>query len=161
MYFVLLLIVGALLFLVASFVFGRGEQLAPMPPDVSPLTLPAARRVTAADVDGLRLSVVVRGYRMSEVDWLLERLATQLDERDQEIATLRDQLGTAAGAAAGPAGDAAADSATDTATADTGVAATATATATDSAVDTGVAPEVDSGATGGVNASAPGQESRP
>jgi hypothetical protein len=35
------------------------------------------------------VSVAVRGYRMTEVDWLLEQLAQALEERDEVIAALR------------------------------------------------------------------------
>ncbi|HEX5496521.1 MAG TPA: DivIVA domain-containing protein [Mycobacteriales bacterium] len=90
-YLVALLIVGGLLFLLASFTFGRGERLTPMPPDVSPVTLPAARPATGRDLRRLRMSVTLRGYRMSEVDWILDQLADQIDERDRELARLRDQ----------------------------------------------------------------------
>jgi hypothetical protein len=33
--------------------------------------------------------VVFRGYRMTEVDWLLEELADSLEARDREIVALR------------------------------------------------------------------------
>jgi hypothetical protein len=35
------------------------------------------------------MTVTLRGYRMSEVDWLLEQFARTLDERDAELAELR------------------------------------------------------------------------
>lgn len=101
-YLLALLVVGGLLFLLASFTFGRGEQLAPMPADTSPVVLPANRPVTGRDVHRLRLSVVLRGYRMSEVDWVLDQLATQLDERDRELAELRAAAGSPASADDGP-----------------------------------------------------------
>jgi DivIVA domain-containing protein len=85
-----LVVVGGVLFLVASFVFGRGEELAPMPPDGTPVELPDDRPVRGEDVRVLRLPVVLRGYRMAEVDWVLDQLARQLDDRDREIARLRD-----------------------------------------------------------------------
>lgn len=88
-YLVGLIIVAGLLFLLASFAFGRGERLAPMHPDVSPVVLPAARPASGRDVRQLRMSVVVRGYRMSEVDWILDQLAEQIDERDRELDRLR------------------------------------------------------------------------
>ncbi|HEY9474033.1 MAG TPA: DivIVA domain-containing protein [Mycobacteriales bacterium] len=88
-----LLIVGGLLFLLASFVFGRGERLAPMPPDLSPVVLPSVRPVSGRDLRRLRISVVLRGYRMGEVDWILDQVAAQLDERDRELARLRAELG--------------------------------------------------------------------
>jgi DivIVA domain-containing protein len=94
-----LLVVGGVLFLLASFAFGRGEELAPMPPDGTPVELPDGRFGGAA-VRRLRMSVVLRGYRMDEVDWVLDVLADQLDTRDAEIARLR-RLATAAAHPAG------------------------------------------------------------
>jgi DivIVA domain-containing protein len=88
-----LVVVAGLLFLVASFAFGRGEELAPMPPDGIPVELPEGRPVRGDDLRGLRLSVVLRGYRMAEVDWVLDQLATQLDLREQEIVRLRAEAG--------------------------------------------------------------------
>jgi hypothetical protein len=35
------------------------------------------------------MPVVFRGYRMTEVDWLIEELASALEERDRELAVLR------------------------------------------------------------------------
>jgi DivIVA domain-containing protein len=84
-----LLVVGGVLFLLASFAFGRGEELAPMPPDGTPVELPDGRLASGDDLRALRLSVVVRGYRMDEVDWVLDQLAGQLDARDRELARLR------------------------------------------------------------------------
>ena len=40
----------------------------------------------------LRISVVFRGYRMTEVDWLIDQFALTLDERDAEIAALSARL---------------------------------------------------------------------
>ena len=85
-----LVVVCGVLFLLASFAFGRGEELAPMPPDGTPVELPDDRPVQGEDVRVLRLPVVLRGYRMAEVDWVLDQLARQLDDRDREIARLRD-----------------------------------------------------------------------
>jgi DivIVA domain-containing protein len=85
------LVVGALLFLGAALLMGRGETSPPAEPDRSPVELPVARPVTGDDVRELRMTVTVRGYRMSEVDWLLEQLARTLDERDAELAELRAQ----------------------------------------------------------------------
>jgi DivIVA domain-containing protein len=53
-------------------------------------------------VRGLQVSVAVRGYRMTEVDWLLEQLAQALEERDEVIAGLRaERAGATPGAASG------------------------------------------------------------
>ena len=89
------LIVAVLLFLGASRLMGRGESQPPAEPGSSPVELPDDRPVTGDDVRALRLSVAARGYRMSEVDWLLEQFADALEERDVEIASLRALLAEA------------------------------------------------------------------
>jgi len=86
------LVVGGLLFLGASALLGRGETQPPAELDRSPVELPEGRPVTAADVRALRISVVLRGYRMTEVDWLIDQFALILDERDAEIAALTARL---------------------------------------------------------------------
>jgi DivIVA domain-containing protein len=83
------LVVAVLLFLGASLLMGRGETQPPAELDRSPVELPDDRPVTGDDVRDLRISVAARGYRMSEVDWLLEQFALVLDERDAEIDRLR------------------------------------------------------------------------
>ena len=83
------LVVGGLLFLGASVLMGRGETQPPAELDRSPVELPDDRPVTGDDVRALRISVAFRGYRMTEVDWLLDQFATALDERDAELAALR------------------------------------------------------------------------
>ena len=85
-------VVGALLFLGGSVLLGRGETRPPAELDRSPVELPDDRPVSADDVRALQVSVAVRGYRMTEVDWLLEQFADALDERDAEIASLRARL---------------------------------------------------------------------
>ncbi len=97
-----IVVVGGVLFLIASFVFGRGEELAPMRRDASPLHLPDDRPITGKDVRGLRMPVSFRGYRMTEVDWLLDELADSLEERDRQIVALRSG---GAGRPDGPDGD--------------------------------------------------------
>jgi len=86
------LVVGGLLFLGSSVLLGRGETQPPAELDRSPVELPDDRPVTADDVRALRISPVFRGYRMSEVDWLLDQFALVLEERDAEIATLTERL---------------------------------------------------------------------
>lgn len=88
-FFLALVVIAGVLFLIASFAFGRGEEMAAAPPDSTPVELPDDRPVGGTDVRDLRLSVSVRGYRMQEVDWVLEQLAVALDERDRELAALR------------------------------------------------------------------------
>ena len=91
-----LLVVGGLLFLGASLLLGRGETQPPADTRRSPVELPDDRDVVGDDVRALRISVAFRGYRMSEVDWLLDQFAQVLDERDAEIATLRAGSGPSA-----------------------------------------------------------------
>jgi DivIVA domain-containing protein len=86
------LVVGGLLFLGASVLMGRGETRPPAELDRSPVELPDDRPVTPDDVRALRISPVFRGYRMSEVDWLLDQFALVLEERDAEIAALTERL---------------------------------------------------------------------
>ena len=85
-------VVAALLFLGASVLMGRGETQPPADLDRSPVELPDDRPITGEDIRDLRISVAARGYRMTEVDWLLEQFAEALDERDAEIASLRARL---------------------------------------------------------------------
>jgi len=84
LYVVVVALVGVALFLVAGVVFGRSEDLAALPEHTTATVLPAAD-ITAADVEGLRFQQAIRGYKTSEVDWALERLAG-------EIESLRERL---------------------------------------------------------------------
>jgi DivIVA domain-containing protein len=86
------LLVGGVLFLGASLLLGRGETQPPAELDHSPVELPDDRAITGDDVRALRISVAVRGYRMTEVDWLLDQFALALDGRDDELAGLRARL---------------------------------------------------------------------
>lgn len=45
--------------------------------------------VVAADVDAVRFSLGLRGYRMDEVDAVLEKLREELRERDEELTAWR------------------------------------------------------------------------
>jgi DivIVA domain-containing protein len=90
------LLVGGLLFLGGSLLLGRGETQPPAELDRSPVELPDDRPVDADDLRALRISVAFRGYRMTEVDWLIDQLAQTLDERDAELEKLRARLGEAA-----------------------------------------------------------------
>jgi DivIVA domain-containing protein len=66
--------------LVAS---GWGAPLARVYDDRPDAVVPAGRPLSGADLRRVRFGLVLRGYRMSEVDALLGRLAEQLeaDER--------------------------------------------------------------------------------
>ncbi|WP_240617405.1 DivIVA domain-containing protein [Nocardioides speluncae] len=63
---------------VAMVAAGRGTPMSDVYDD-RPDALITADRITGKDLRRIRFSLGVRGYRMSEVDTLLARLATQLD----------------------------------------------------------------------------------
>jgi len=67
---------------IAALAAGRGEPLAPAYDDRPDALVPADGSVTGDDLRRVRFSLAFRGYRMSEVDNLLERLASQLEEVD-------------------------------------------------------------------------------
>ncbi|MFC4493555.1 DivIVA domain-containing protein [Streptomyces ovatisporus] len=70
-------------------------------PDQLDEPLPASRPVSRADVDALRLPVTARGYRMQQVDDVLDRLGAELAERDARIAELESALAGAQATAMG------------------------------------------------------------
>ncbi|MCA1821336.1 MAG: DivIVA domain-containing protein, partial [Pseudonocardia sp.] len=77
-YLIVAVVVAAVVFLIASLAFGRGEELAALPLDATPTWLPEGP-IAGDDVRAIRFSQVLRGYRMSEVDWTLQRTADKLD----------------------------------------------------------------------------------
>lgn len=83
------IVIAGVLFLLATRFLPAGEQIAPAVRDEPPWELPAERRLSAEDIDELRLPVALRGYRFAETDLLLDRLAEELRSRDEEIARLR------------------------------------------------------------------------
>jgi len=93
-YLVVMLLVAAVVFLLASVVFGRGEELPALPPGASPTRLPSSG-VSSADVRNVRFQLVVRGYKMTEVDWVLRRVGGELDDLRAEVAELRERVALA------------------------------------------------------------------
>ena len=91
-YLVVLILVAVVLFGVGSVVFGRGERLPPLPRATTATVLPASE-VTGADVDALKFSQTLRGYKVSEVDWALERLGAELDQLRGQLAAVRAAYG--------------------------------------------------------------------
>jgi DivIVA domain-containing protein len=89
-YLVVLILVATVLFALGSALFGRSEQLPPLPRGTTATVLPASG-VTGADVDAVRFTQTLRGYKTSEVDWVLDRLAQELDSLRGELMTLRAQ----------------------------------------------------------------------
>lgn len=102
----LVVVVAAITLAVVGSIDGGGPAdparggLADAHPDRLHEPLPRSRPVTRADVDGLRLPTAVRGYRMQEVDDVLDRLGVELAERDERIAALESELARAGGAVA-------------------------------------------------------------
>jgi DivIVA domain-containing protein len=96
-YLVVMVFVAAVVFLLASVLFGRGEELPPLPPGASPTRLPAAG-ITAADLQNVRFQLVLRGYKMSEVDWVLQRLGDEIEGLRSRVAELEQQLADKAAA---------------------------------------------------------------
>jgi DivIVA domain-containing protein len=66
---------------VAMFAAGRGAPMARVYDDRPDALMPTGRPLGADDLRRVRFSIAFRGYRMSEVDALLDRLAS---EREQE-----------------------------------------------------------------------------
>lgn len=97
LYLVVLILVAVVLFGLSSLLFGRGERLPPLPKATTATVLPASG-VTGGDVEAVKFTQVLRGYKTSEVDWVLDRLSQELD-------LLRGQLAALNGPAAGPAED--------------------------------------------------------
>ncbi|WP_461164871.1 DivIVA domain-containing protein [Arthrobacter sp. R4-81] len=67
---------------------GFDEPVASLPP----VLLPAHPK--PSDVDHIRFALGLRGYRMDQVDQVLDELRDQLAEKDAEIARLRAALGS-------------------------------------------------------------------
>lgn len=88
LYVLIVSLVATLLFLLASAVFGRSEELGPLPEGTTATVLPA-EGITGSDVRALRFQQVVRGYKASEVDWALARLAARIDELHTQLAHAR------------------------------------------------------------------------
>jgi DivIVA domain-containing protein len=77
---------------VAVVAAGRGGGLDPAEPDRPDVALPVDRLVSRPDVDAVRFSVGLRGYRMDEVDDVLDRIAADLESRDARIRQLELEL---------------------------------------------------------------------
>jgi DivIVA domain-containing protein len=90
-----LLIVLAALAGVAAVAAGKVRGGLPEPTSTRPeVELPSDELGTVGteDVDQVRFSVGFRGYRMDEVDDVLDRLGLELGAREEQIRELREQL---------------------------------------------------------------------
>lgn len=88
LYLVVLVLVGIVLFAIGSVLFGRGEVLPPLPQATTAISLPATE-ITGADVEALKFTQTLRGYKASEVDWALDRLGREIDQLRAELAETR------------------------------------------------------------------------
>lgn len=86
--FLAIVLVGAVLYLGAGIVRGRsiGAGLDDPVPNLPPVVLPAQAK--PSDVDSLRFGLGLRGYRMDQVDQVLDDLRDQLQAKDREIERL-------------------------------------------------------------------------
>ena len=82
---------------IALLAAGRGEPMKPAYDDRPDARVPLDRPITSEDLRRVRFSLAFRGYRMSEVDALLARLAVEQDLRaapDVEPGTHRNPART-------------------------------------------------------------------
>jgi DivIVA domain-containing protein len=86
---------------VAMVASGRGGSMPPAYDDRPDLALPEDRPLAAQDLRTVRFPLALRGYRMSDVDAVLARLATELEDRDRP--TPREAPADDASGDAGPA----------------------------------------------------------
>ncbi|WP_223204563.1 DivIVA domain-containing protein [Gordonia jinghuaiqii] len=103
LYLLIMALVVAVVFAIVWFVFGRGEDLPPVERDTTLTRLPTVG-ICGDDVRALRFAQTPRGYKQSEVDWALARLAGEVDDLRAVIARLRSRE-TAAVIAEAPAGE--------------------------------------------------------
>ena len=88
LYLVVLILVAVVLFALGSVLFGRGEPLPPLPRATTATVLPASG-VTGDDVEAVKFTQALRGYKTSEVDWVLDRLGQELDLLRGQLAAVR------------------------------------------------------------------------
>ena len=81
---IVVLLIGA----VAVVASGRWGAMGTAYDDRPDMTVPARQALTSVDIETARFAVGLRGYRMDEVDTLLERIAREVAERDRRIADL-------------------------------------------------------------------------
>ena len=88
MFWFQLCVVVALLIAVGWVAVGGGGHMSAPTPDRPDPAVPETGLLARDDVDKVRFSVGARGYRMDEVDDVLDRLAYEIDVRERRIAEL-------------------------------------------------------------------------
>jgi len=107
-YLLLALVVAAVLFYLVVALLPAGLGMRPVR-DNRPMELPAHRRLRIADLDRVRIPVSLRGYRFAETDELIDRLAAEIQVRDEEIERLKRSGAPYLAAEPEPAGEEAAE----------------------------------------------------
>ncbi|MFE3199022.1 DivIVA domain-containing protein [Embleya sp. NPDC059237] len=92
MFWIQLVVVIGVVLVIAAVVLGAGGSLPDAYREQPELRMPGDRPLTSADVDHIRFPVVFRGYRMSEVDLVLDRLTGELAARDARILELEYRI---------------------------------------------------------------------
>jgi DivIVA domain-containing protein len=77
----------AVLFVAAAVATREGPILLDAPADIADVVLPPGP-LQPEDLNSVRFGLAIRGYRMDEVDRVLERAASEIGERDARIAEL-------------------------------------------------------------------------
>jgi DivIVA domain-containing protein len=67
---------------IAMVAAGRGTPMSREYDDRPDVLVPRDRTLVGGDLRTVRFSLAFRGYRMSEVDALLDRLAREMEDRD-------------------------------------------------------------------------------
>jgi DivIVA domain-containing protein len=88
MFWFQLVVVVALLAAVGWLAVGGGGHMSEPVPDRPDLALPTGQFIAPKDLDHVRFTVGFRGYRMDQVDDVLDRLAREVEARDARIAEL-------------------------------------------------------------------------
>jgi DivIVA domain-containing protein len=88
MFWFQLVVVVLLLIAVGWIAVGGGGHMSAPTPDRPDPAVPETGLLGRGDVDKVRFSVGARGYRMDEVDDVLDRLAYEIDVRERRIAEL-------------------------------------------------------------------------
>lgn len=87
---VFVVVAAVVVFAVAVAAVGRGGGLETPDRDLPVPWLPDGR-VSPADVEAVRFAIGFRGYRMDQVDDVLDRLGRELASRDDRIAQLEQR----------------------------------------------------------------------
>jgi len=95
------LVVAGIVFGVVSFALGRESGLSEPEPDGVAEPLPD-HPLSADDLDRARFDVVLRGYRMDQVDALVNRVSSDLSQLQEYVDSLEGQLAAARGRPTAP-----------------------------------------------------------